>query len=239
MKLSSLIPLVNLLTVRAAAQPPRIVLDPGHGGSNLGAMGVNEGAYEKRMTLALARIIKDEILRRAPTAIVQLTREDDRLVTLSQRAQLANTADAAAFVSLHYNASHDRAQRGFETYVHGDGILAEPCGESGAVGGILADLRRQATAAESAHLAATVQRHLATALGPHRDRGIKRAPFDVLYEARVPAVLVEVGFIDHPEEGPRMADPEVQRAVARALAQAILEFAGRREARRLVFSAHP
>ena len=231
--------LLNLLTARGAAEPPRVVIDPGHGGSNVGAVGAFEGVYEKRLTLQLARMVREEILRDSPGARVHLTREDDRFVTLSRRAQVANQAAATAFVSLHFNASHDRAQRGFETYVHGDGAVAVPCEEPGAVGDILADLRRKATQAESTHLAAIVQRHLALALGPLRDRGIKRAPFDVLYEARVPAVLVEVGFLDHAEEGPRMADPEVQRTVARALAQAIIEFAERREARRLAFSAQP
>ena len=239
MKSFPLIALMNLVTARAAAEPLRIVLDPGHGGSNLGAAGATDRLSEKRMTLALARLVRDEIVRRSPTASVLLTREDDRFVTLSQRARTANQADANVFVSLHFNASHDRAQQGFETYVHGEGPVAEPCADPGPVGGILADLKRKATLAESTHLAAIVQRHLGLALGSSRDRGIKRAAFDVLYEAQVPAVLIEVGFLDHPEEGPRMADPDVQRAMASAVATAIVEFASRRETRRLVFSAAP
>jgi N-acetylmuramoyl-L-alanine amidase len=146
------------------------------------------------------------------------------------------------FVSIHLNASPDRKQRGFETYVHGPGALVEPgepMGRSAEVVDILADLRRQATDAESAHLAALAQRRLADALGPAGDRGVKRAPFDVLYESRVPSILVEVGFIDHAEEGAELLRPEVQRRVSRAVALADVEFCARREARRVIFAARP
>jgi N-acetylmuramoyl-L-alanine amidase len=241
MRLYPLIALLNLVTVRSAAEPLRVVIDPGHGGSNLGAAGAVEGTLEKRLTLALARLVRDEILRERPDADVRLTREDDRFVTLSQRTRIANDMGATAFVSLHMNASPDRGQRGFETYVHGAGPVVEP-GESqarGPVDEILADLRREAMLAESAHLAAIVQRHLGDVLGPARDRGVKRAPFDVLHEARAPAVLVEVGFLDNAEEGPRLLDGRVQRDIARALADAIVEFGARREARRLVLYAQP
>jgi N-acetylmuramoyl-L-alanine amidase len=237
--------ILQLATLPAWAEPLRIVLDPGHGGSNLGASGSVPGTLEKEVTLDLARQVREEILDLRPSAEVRLTRDDDRLVTLSRRAEVANEWAAAAFVSLHLNASPDRRQRGFESYVHGPGPPVEP-GEHGEraergaeVADILADLRRKATGAESAHLAALVQRHLGDALGPAADRGVKRAPFDVLSDARVPSVLVEVGFIDHPEEGAEMLKPDVQRSVARALALALLEFCDRREARRLIFAAHP
>ena len=235
---------VLVLATPAAADPLRIVLDPGHGGSNLGAAGAVDGVLEKRLTLAIARLVRDEILQLSPEADVGLTRDDDRFVTLSKRADVANQAGATAFVSLHLNASHDRRQSGLETYVHGQGTLIEPGerdpqGIDDGVREILADLCREATLAESAHLAALVQRHVAGALGPVGDRGIKRAPFDVLFESRVPSVLVEVGFIDHAEEGPRMVDPDVQRVIARAIALALVEFGSRREAKRIIFAAHP
>lgn len=228
-----------LLAAVSQAQPLRLVIDPGHGGSNLGAAGIEDGLYEKRMTLELARLVRDQIRRQSPHTDVRLTRDSDRFVALTRRAAMANEVHAAAFVSLHFNASLDRQQQGFETYVHGDGPIFEPSEQPGAVGDILADLRRRAAMAESLHLAAIVQRHLAEALGPVGDRGIKRAPLDVLYEARVPAVLVEVGFMDHPEEGARMSDGNVLQDVAGALADALLEFGARREARKLVLFAQP
>lgn len=229
--------LLVLLTLAATseAQPLRVVIDPGHGGSNLGAVGV-EGLYEKQVTLELARRLRNEIIRRNGRTTVHLTRNADRFVTLARRASYANELDAAAFVSIHFNASLTRNQRGYETYVHGDGPVVEPSEQAGFIGDIIADLRRKAAMAESLHLAAIVQRHLARALGPSGDRGIKRAPLDVLYEARVPAILVEVGFIDHPEEGRRMLDPGVQQEVAASLADAVLEFGARREARRLALA---
>src|SRR5436190_20089833 len=96
----------------SAAAAPRVVLDPGHGGSNTGAAGVVEGLYEKRLTLALAHAVARRL--EAAGVAVTLTRDGDRYVSLRERVRIANAAGADLFVSLHANASPTRAQRGFE-----------------------------------------------------------------------------------------------------------------------------
>src|ERR1043165_3138633 len=94
--------------------PPVVVIDPGHGGSNLGAAGAT-GLHEKQLSLALARAVADRLRVRGIT--VELTRSGDRTVTLRQRVELADRVPADLFVSIHANASPTRTQRGYETYV--------------------------------------------------------------------------------------------------------------------------
>src|SRR5690606_37038158 len=93
---------------------PRVVLDPGHGGSNLGAQGAT-GLREKQFTLTLSNLVADRL--RARGVEVALTRSTDRTLTLRQRVEVANQLPADLFVSIHGNASHTRTQRGFETFV--------------------------------------------------------------------------------------------------------------------------
>src|SRR5262245_43781638 len=92
-----------------------VVLDPGHGGSNVGAAGVVEGLYEKRLTLALARAVERRLV--AAGVNVVLTRTDDRFTSLRERVRRSAAAGADLFVSVHANASPARSQRGFETYI--------------------------------------------------------------------------------------------------------------------------
>ena len=99
------------------AKGPLLMIDPGHGGSNNGAFGEVIGRYEKELCLSLARRLRDAVRRLHPRIRVQLTRTHDYYLTLAQRVRLANAAGANAFISLHFNASPDRLQRGFETFV--------------------------------------------------------------------------------------------------------------------------
>src|SRR5688572_25875304 len=92
-----------VLCSAGAAGARTVVLDPGHGGSNTGAAGVVEGLYEKRLTMALARAVARRL--EAEGVHVVLTRQDDRYMSLRERARAANSAGAAIFVSLHANAS--------------------------------------------------------------------------------------------------------------------------------------
>lgn len=209
------------------------MIDPGHGGTNLGAPTLADGVYEKTLTLDLARRVRAEILRAEPRAAVVLTREDDRYVTLRGRAAVANRLRADALVSLHLNASGGGARRGFETYVYGAGPLLE-CAESsgGAAGAILAELRSRGLAQLSADLGAEVQRRLGAVRGRALDRGVRAAPLDVLREAEAPAVLVEAAYLDHPDEGREILGEAERQRVAGAVARAVVEFR-RRVARRV------
>lgn len=227
---------------QAAASPRaerlRIVLDPGHGGTNTGARGAVEGLLEKRVTLAVSQLLAEEL--RAAGFEVSLTRQVDRTLTLRQRSELANRAGADLFVSIHANASPSRSQRGFETYVltpTGVDVIApalrngEPAPRprhpgrpdvAAEIAGILDDVERGATQWEAADLAAAVQSSLREVRGRERDRGVRQDAHHVLLGATMPAVLVEIGFVDHPVEGRELALPGTQRAVASAIASAIL-----------------
>jgi N-acetylmuramoyl-L-alanine amidase len=223
--------LVAALSGPGAAEPRRqaVVLDPGHGGSNPGAQGVV--LLEKHFTLALARQVAARLSERGID--VRLTRTTDRTLTLRQRTAFASGLPADLFVSIHGNASPTRAQRGFETFVlaprgvdidgralRSDTRTPRP-GVDPEIGLVLDDVERGASQWEAAELAARMQRALRARRGADGDRGVRQDVHHVLLGATMPAVLVEVGFLDHPVEGKELADPGVQAELADALAQAI------------------
>ena len=224
--------LALLAAASASAGPsPRVVLDPGHGGSNSGARGAVAGLYEKRLTLAIAREVAAR-LRDRGIAVV-LTRDGDRTLTLRQRTEVADRLHADLFVSIHANASPTRTQHGYETYVlpprgvdvDARALRGEPAtprpGVDPDVALVLDDVERGAAQWEAAELAGRVQGALRDRRGADGDRGVRQDVDHVLLGATMPAVLVEIGFIDHPVEGKELVDPVVQDAIAHALADAI------------------
>jgi N-acetylmuramoyl-L-alanine amidase len=207
------------------------MLDPGHGGSNSGARG--PVLVEKRLTLALAERVAGQLRARGVDA--RLTRTDDRTLTLRQRALLANQVPADLLVSIHANASTSRSKRGFETYVltargvdvegralRGDTPTPRPDVDPD-IALILDDVERGASQWAAADLAARIQRSLRERRGVAGDRGVRQDVHHVLLGATMPAVLVEVGFLDHPLEGKELAAPSVQASLADALTDAILD----------------
>jgi N-acetylmuramoyl-L-alanine amidase len=215
----------------APAAAPLVVIDPGHGGTNSGARSTS-GVYEKRLTLAVSREVAVR-LRKAGLRVL-LTRHQDRYLTLAQRVQRANRAKAALFVSVHFNASESRSQRGFETYVLSRKAIdkeakrlamgAAQAGRNDDMAAILTDLRQRALAQRAGRFASMIQRGLRKVRGKALDRGLRQAPFDVLLGLQMPGVLVELGFIDHPVEGLQMLRRSVQQDLAKALAVAIKRF---------------
>jgi N-acetylmuramoyl-L-alanine amidase len=211
---------------------PRVVIDPGHGGSNTGAASLDLGILEKDVTLALAQRLRARLVARGIE--VALTREDDRTLTLRQRTAVANAAAADVFLSVHANASASRGQRGFETYVltptavdvDARALRAEAAaprpGVDAATALILDDVERGAAQESSAALAAAVQRELRDVRGAALDRGVRQDAQHVLLGAVMPAVLVEVGFLDHALEGRELVDPLVEDRIADALARAVV-----------------
>jgi N-acetylmuramoyl-L-alanine amidase len=216
--------------------PETIVLDPGHGGSDTGAVGPG-GVREKDVTLALARRLAAALRSRLPVRVV-LTRDEDAELPLAVRAAIGNQLEADLFLSLHLNSSYGRSARGTETYFlsleASDERAAEAAAAANAANGgapdpttdlqlILWDMAQAQHLAESQQLAKLVQEELNSALGL-RDRGVKQAPFTVLMGAAMPAVLVELGFLSNPEEEERLADPAHQTALTDALVRAIARF---------------
>ncbi len=237
-------------TLETAARPLVVVIDPGHGGHNTGALGV-AGVHEKHLTLAmsqrLARLLDDN-----PSVRVVLTRDEDSFLDLADRTLFADAAGADAFVSLHCNASVSVEAHGIETFFLGvkgsdpeadalalreneSAVTPLPPDGDPLVAAIVSDLRRNGTMAESSDLAAVVQETLVRTLPEAVSRKVRQANFAVLRQASMPAVVVEVGFLTHPQEGQLLVQERYQDRIARALAAAIVTFArrtaGERQAR--------
>ncbi|MCA9666955.1 MAG: N-acetylmuramoyl-L-alanine amidase [Myxococcales bacterium] len=225
----------------ARARGPLVVIDPGHGGTNTGAWGPTANRHEKRVTLAIAKRLQRALRKQRPDLRVALTRRDDHYVSLQSRVRRANQLGADAFISIHLNASPTRAQHGFETFVlssqatnrealrtasrENERQLARGASAPGAdAAAILADIAQRGVRRASLSLAQRVQQQLSKARRAAPGRGVRQAPFDVLMGLTMPGVLVEVGFIDHPSEGPELLRPAVQRRIAEALARGIIAY---------------
>jgi N-acetylmuramoyl-L-alanine amidase len=219
---------------RGEAASVDVVLDPGHGGSNTGSPGRGE-VLEKRVTLAIAKAVQRRLEHAGLR--VQLTRTRDTYVPIRARARVANALSARCFVSIHANASRDHARHGVETYLlsrEAIGIRARRAADTAGqdADGVLADLEVLGIARASLRLAESIQRELVgSPRAPHDDmayapldRGVRQAAHDVLADAEAPAVLVEVGFLDHPIEGRVLASPDGQAAIADRLATALVSF---------------
>jgi N-acetylmuramoyl-L-alanine amidase len=214
-----------------------VVLDPGHGGSNTGAPARVAGVSEKQITMAVARQAKRQL--EAAGAVVVLTRDRDEYLTLRERVRRANAAGPTCFVSIHANASPEHGRRGVETYV----LSREPVevearrariasGDPTGVAGLLAELalveghRASLGLARAVHAAVVEERAAVDARGERvGDRGVRQASYDVLAGVAAPAILVEIGFLDHPVEGAELLRPDTQRRIGEAIAAAILGWA--------------
>ena len=221
----------------------RVLLDAGHGGADTGAKGVS-GAFEKEVTLGIARACARE-LRGLGFEVVE-SRTQDRAVQLERRSATANAKGAGIFVSIHANSAGRETVRGVETYYmdlasdeaasrlaerenRARSVAGDP--SRGSVDTMIADLKMGAYAKQSRALARGVHRQLVSGLrefyGSDRitDRGVRTAPFWVLLDSQMPAVLVEVGYLTNPVEEQRLRTHGFQRQAARAIATAIAEFA--------------
>ncbi len=215
----------------------KVVLDPGHGGSDPGAR-TPFGQWEKEITLDVARRLRS-LLQEAGLEVA-MTRDADETVSLRERALLANAARGDVFVSIHFNALPVRRHRGIETYFLGptdDPQVERLAGwENRDSGYSLADFRRllegvytHVRQADSRQFAQTVHRTLLAALtevSPGiKDGGVKPAPFVVLVATEMPGILAEVSYLSNEDDARLLADPEYRQRVARALAAGIRAYA--------------
>lgn len=207
-------PLLNRRTDNARPVK-RILLDPGHGGPELGAVG--RKYQEKTINLALALAVKRELERRGYTVL--MTRTGDQEVSLDRRGKLTGETGADLFLSIHHNASAtNRNATGIETYALTPGGAASTSG--GAPGKALAANRFDAA---SINLAERIQTRLVRATGGP-DRGTKYARFRVLTLAACPAVLIEAGFISMPLEEEAIASTVRQQKAASAIADGVAAY---------------
>ena len=212
-----------------------VVIDPGHGGEDTGARGPT-GLVEKFVTLDIARRLRD-MLSDEMDAVVILTRENDRPISLDTRTAIANHNRADLFVSIHANASRRHRARGAETYflsyqATDDASRAVAAIENNTIGLdegvsrrdglelILWDIAQSAFLRQSSELAEVIQDNLNDTLGI-ANRGIKQAPFKVLMGATMPAVLIEVAFITNADEERRLRDPAFKDRLAQSIHDSI------------------
>ncbi|MGA7991692.1 MAG: N-acetylmuramoyl-L-alanine amidase [Thermoanaerobaculia bacterium] len=215
-----------------------VVLDPGHGGTDPGAIGTG-GIREKDVTLDVANRVR-AYLEEGHLA-VSLTRDGDATLSLRERVLLANAKKPDLFVSIHVNSLPAvRDKRVVETYVLGtttDTRLQRlALDENRESGYTLADYRRllegvlaDARSGESRRLAEAVQGGLFSSLRPSVPRleshGVKEAPFVVLIATEMPGILAEVSTVSNDEEARRLKDAGYRKTIARALADGILAYA--------------
>jgi N-acetylmuramoyl-L-alanine amidase len=228
-----------------------VVVDAGHGGEDEGARGAR-GLVEKELVLDVGRRLA--ALLRGRELRVIMTRSDDRFVSLEERFSIANDARGDLFVSIHANATRDSAVRGVETFFlsldatdeeamrvatrenEAFGASTDLPGAIDPLSAILGDLIEADYLKESNEFARLVQLGLAGSTS-QRSRGIKQAPFVVLQGVQMPSSLVEIGFVTNPGEEQRLQSPRARDAVAAALADAVVEFGRRFDARRGVASS--
>ena len=210
-----------------------IVIDPGHGGREVGAVGPN-GLLEKDVTLAIARRLAASLTSKLGARVV-LTRDDDSVVSLDQRTAIANQYNADLFLSVHLNAAVVQNAKGSETYflsLEASDELARKAAETENASApasadpgadlklILWDLAQQAYLDESSKFAQAIQEEMNAATSV-ANRGVKQAPFKVLVGATMPAALVEVGFITNPEEETKLQSDAFQTLMVNALTRAV------------------
>jgi N-acetylmuramoyl-L-alanine amidase len=219
----------------------RVVIDPGHGGHDTGAIGPG-GTREKDVALAISLKLAQRLELMGLDVV--LTRESDRFVSLEDRTRQANRERGDLFISVHCNAAASHALRGVETYTLNTSsnryairlaARENATSERGVsdLQFILADLATRANTGESTRLAERVQRSLVGKLSQGydqvRDLGTKEALFFVLLGARMPSILVETSFISQPDEEKRLADPRYQATLAEAIAGGVEAYLTARE----------
>jgi N-acetylmuramoyl-L-alanine amidase len=217
----------------------KVVLDPGHGGHDPGALGVG-GLQEKEVALDVARRLRTILTERHGLEVV-MTRDSDVFIPLEERTALANTAKADLFLSIHCNASKRKVTRGIETYflnLASSREAAETAAQENMTSETriadfertMVDLFMSMKIDESSRFARMVQEGLARNIRERHpdavDLGVKQAPFVVLIGAQMPSVLTELSFINHPDEGKLLAQESYRQELAEALAGGVTTYIG-------------
>ncbi len=222
----------------------RIIIDPGHGGKDPGAIG-KYGTKEKDVVLEIAFYLKD-ILEEELGVEVLMTRDDDRFLELSQRTEFANRNQAKLFISIHANSNRNRRIHGVSTYFLGPENTEDARDVANLENSVInlenesryADLSQEryilsAIAQniynkESQDLADLVQREISRECNL-RDLGVRQAGFYVLWGASMPNILIETGFISNPDEERLLKNKSFQKKQAQAIFRSIKDFKVRYE----------
>lgn len=216
-----------------------VLIDPGHGGEEVGAVGhldlkKQRRIYEKDLALRLSKKIKEELSKKTSA---YLTRSVDRLVTLQERADLADLVKADLFLSIHFNSSTNNKSQGFEIYYldNNSNVAANKVeraenlnlkGEELIVNQILVDLVVQQTVTYSRQLASLVHENVKPTVKKHKmiDRGIKPGLFYVLALSKRPGLLVEVGFVSNQGELKKVNEDRFLDEMAKSISAGVLAY---------------
>jgi N-acetylmuramoyl-L-alanine amidase len=224
----------------AQPRPFKLVLDPGHGGEDPGAIGPT-GLKEKDVVLRISTKVRDKVRKDLGWDVV-MTREDDRFIRLEDRTAIASTEEGRLFVSIHANASRDRGIRGIESYVIGTTTNKDALRLAAKENNIsprqvsdlqiiLTDLKLNdpTKVIPSRQLAECVQTALVDNLQKKyrqaKDLGVKQAPFIVLVGAEMPSTLIEVSFISNPVEERMLKDEDYLDALTDAIVAGLKRYA--------------
>lgn len=214
-----------------------VVIDPGHGGKDPGARGLQK-TEEKDITLKVGLQLR-ELLSKQPGVRVLMTRERDVFIELEDRAKFANSSEADLFVSIHVNSHPSRLVKGIEIYHFGEAkdqrALEVAARENGTpiintgVGWeyLVADLLTAKKIEESLELAWNAKEAMVSQMnGPYvvNDHGVKTAPFYVLRFTSMPSILAEIAYISNPDEEDLLRKPAFVRDVAQSLYHGIVSF---------------
>jgi N-acetylmuramoyl-L-alanine amidase len=218
----------------------RIVIDPGHGGSDAGTVGPN-GLREKDLVLDVSHRLGALLEERLNSEVIY-ARADDSYVALERRPQIANEVKADLFISVHANSSPESVASGVETYYLSfttsksalDVAARENATSKRSVyelQDLLQKIALKDKVDESREFASRVEEALyvnstKTTSAKVRDRGVKRAPFVVLIGANMPSILAEIGFISNPHDEALLMRPEARQKVAEALYKGVAAYAG-------------
>lgn len=216
-----------------------VLIDPGHGGDEIGAVGYLDAnkkkkVFEKDLSLRLAMKIKKELGKKTVT---YLTRSLDRTVSLQERADLADLVKADLFLSIHFNSSTNPKSHGFELYYldNNSNVATQKVekaenldlkGEDFIVNQILVDLVVQQTVTHSKELASAVHQSVKPIVKKHKitDRGIKPGLFYVLALSKRPGLLVEVGFMSNQDELNKVNQEKFLDDMAKGISAGVFEF---------------
>jgi len=214
-----------------------VVLDPGHGGKQTGAIG-KKGTIEKNVTLDVARLTRERLSSVSGVEVL-MTRLEDEDIPLWDRVDMANEVRADIFISIHANAFPKASLGGVETFFHSIEASGEEAkrvadyenepaaGQSGRVGDtlgfILQDIQQAERLRDSSRLAYLMQAELARAL-PFENRGVMQADFVVLRATRMASVLLELGFLTNPGDEKVLRTAVARKDIAEAILRGVLAY---------------
>lgn len=215
----------------------KIVLDPGHGGKDPGAMANN--MQEKDIVLKIAKELKP-VLQKELGCEVVLTRQSDVFLPLEERTAIANTQEADLFISLHINAHPSTTVRGTETYflnfsTNADAMRvaamenATSTHQMSDLEDILSDIMKTSKIDESSRLAQNVHSAILSGIdqkifGKVKNLGVKQAPFYVLIGADMPAILLEIAFLSNEDDARNLQDPKFVASLTKEIASGIRSY---------------